>query len=44
MVHCTSRYYPMGISKSSIRPCGPTYVLVLFVECMSGGPPTYVSA
>ena len=28
--------------KSSIRPCGPMYISVLFIERTSSGPPTYV--
>ena len=34
-----SRYYPKGIPKSSVCPCGPTYVSVLFTEHTFGGPP-----
>jgi hypothetical protein len=34
----------VGISKSSIRPCGPHTSAVLFVERMSGGPHAYIDA
>jgi hypothetical protein len=38
----TSRYYPEGIPKSSIRPVVPRTSGVLFTEHTSGGPPSYV--
>jgi hypothetical protein len=37
-----SRYYPKGIPKSSICPVVPYTSVVLFVERISGGPPSYV--
>ena len=38
-----SKYYLKGIPKSSVRPCGPAYIHVLFAECTYGGSPAYVS-
>jgi hypothetical protein len=38
----TSKYYPKGIPKSSIRSVVPCTFVVLFVERTSGGPPLYV--
>jgi hypothetical protein len=38
----TSRYYPKGIPKSSVRPVVPRTFGELFAERTSGGPPLYV--
>ena len=38
----TSRYYPKGIPKTSVRLVVPRTSAVLFVERMSGGPHLYV--
>jgi hypothetical protein len=39
-----SRYYSKDILKSSVCPCGPTYICILFAERTSGGPPMYICA
>jgi hypothetical protein len=40
-VQHTSRFYPKGIPKSSVRLCGPVYVRVLFVERTYDSPLEY---